>query len=191
MAVDAGHLVAAEAEPIQQGFTLREKQLSPSLTQSIHYPAGTIMLLPFIDPRLPLSEAHAAIAISRLMEAVARTNDPAYCVTLDALGDEQVKSTSLSRLFDCVPQINEEYADYCDDEHQDVFWMAYQEIGLERSPLGLICMNSEETGYLSTAQSMNALADRIRLLISCQEVDEVTEQGEMIVSPTQCRAMHQ
>jgi hypothetical protein len=31
-------------------------------------------------------------------------------------------------------------------------------------------MNSTETGYLSTAQSMNALVDRIRLLLSRQEV---------------------
>jgi len=46
------------------------------------------MLLPYINPRLPLSESHAAIAISRLMDAVARTSGPAYLVTLDALGDE-------------------------------------------------------------------------------------------------------
>lgn len=122
------------------------------------------MLLPFINPRLPLSESHAAIVIGRLIQAVTRTSGPAYRVTLDALGDEQVKSTSLSRLFDCVPQINEAYADSCDDEHQEVFWAAYQEIGLEHSPLGLVCMNDTETGYLSTAQSMNALADRIRLV---------------------------
>src|SRR5450830_465534 len=129
------------------------------------------MLLPYINPRLPLSESHAAIAISRLMEAVACTSGPAYLVTLDALGDEQVKSTSLSRLFDCVPQINEEYANRCDDEHQEVFWMAYQEIGLERTPLGMVCMDSTETGYLSTAQSMNALVDRIRTLLSYRDTD--------------------
>lgn len=145
------------------------------------------MLIPYINPRLPLSKSHAVIAIGRLVEAVARTNGPAYLVTLDELGDEQVKSTSLSRLFDCVPQINDAYADCCDDEHQEIFWMAYQEIGLEDSPLGLVCMNSTETGYLSTAQSMNALAERVRLLISCQEMGEVAEQGEMIVSPAQCR----
>ena len=130
------------------------------------------MLLPYINPLLPLSESHAAIAINRLMEAVARTSGPAYLVTLDALGDEQVKSTTLSMLFDCVPQINEEYANRCDDEHQEVFWMAYQEIGLECTPLGMVCMDSTETGYLSTAQSMNALVDRIRLLLSGQEDDE-------------------
>ncbi len=108
------------------------------------------------------------------MEAVARTSGPAYLVTLDALGDEQVKSTTLSMLFDCVPQINEEYANRCDDEHQEVFWMAYQEIGLEDTPLGMVCMDSTETSYLSTAQSMNALLDRIRLLLSRQEEDEAT-----------------
>ena len=132
------------------------------------------MLLPYINPRLPLSESHAAIAISRLMQAVARTSAPAYLVTLDELGDEQVKSTTLSMLFDCVPQINEEYANRCDDEHQEVFWMAYQEVGLECTPLGMVCMDSTETGYLSTAQSMNALVDRIRLLLSGQELDEAT-----------------
>ena len=79
--------------------------------------------------------------------------------------------TSLSEVFDCVPQISEEYAERCDDEHQDLFWMAYQEIGLEHSPLGLVCLNEMETGYLSTAQSMNALADKIRLLLSNPEVE--------------------
>jgi len=107
-----------------------------------------------------------------MVVAVIFTNDPAYHVTLDAEGDEQIKSTTLSLLFDCVPQINEEYADRCDDEHQEVFWMAYQEIGLECTPLGMVCMNSMETGYLSTAQAMNALVDRIRLLLSRQEEDE-------------------
>ena len=130
------------------------------------------MLLPYINPRLPLSKSHAAIAIGRLVEAVSRIEVPVYCITLDALGDEQVKSTSLSRLFDCVPQINEEYANRCDDEHQEVFWMAYQEIRLEHSPLGLVCMNSTETGYMSTAQSMNVLADSIRMLIRRSELDE-------------------
>ncbi|NWA29188.1 hypothetical protein HX870_10250 [Pseudomonas gingeri] len=132
------------------------------------------MLLPYINPRLPLSESHVAIAIGRLMEAVACTSGPAYLVTLDELGDELVKSTTLSMLFDCVPQINEEYANRCDDEHQEVFWMAYQEIGLERTPLGMVYMDSTETSYLSTAQAMNALVDRIRLLLSGQELDEAT-----------------
>ncbi|PMY73084.1 MULTISPECIES: hypothetical protein [unclassified Pseudomonas] len=127
------------------------------------------------DSRIDLSHSNASILINRMVEAVACTDEPAYLVTLDALGDEQVKSTMLSMLFDCVPQINEEYANRCDDEHQEVFWMAYREIGLERSPLGLVCMNSTETGYLSTAQSMNVLVDKVRLLISRREMDEITE----------------
>ncbi|MGE8175425.1 hypothetical protein [Pseudomonas fluorescens] len=133
------------------------------------------MSFPISDSRIDLSHSNASILINRMVEAVACTDEPAYLVTLDALGDEQVKSTILSMLFDCVPQINEEYANRCDDEHQEVFWAAYQEIGLERSPLGLVCMNSEETCYLSSAQAMNALVDRIRLLISFQELDKVTE----------------
>lgn len=124
------------------------------------------MNFPISDSRIDLSHSNASILINRMVEAVACTDEPAYLVALDALGDEQVKSTSLSRLFDCVPQINEAYADCCDDEHQEVFWVAYQEVGLEHSPLGLVCMNDTETGYLSTAQSMNALADRIRLVFS-------------------------
>ncbi|WP_414883017.1 hypothetical protein [Pseudomonas sp. IT-P171] len=148
------------------------------------------MLLPYINPRLPLSKLHAAIVIGRLVQAVARTDGPAYRVSLDVVGDEQIKLTPLSSLFRCVPQINEAYAQCCDDEHQDVFWMAYREIGIEDSPLGLICMNSTETGYLSTAQAMNALVDRIRMLISCQEMDEATEQDEMIAGSTQRRAMY-
>jgi len=130
------------------------------------------MNFPLSDSRIDLSHSNASILINRMVEAVACTGEPAYLVTLDALGDEQVKSTSLSRLFDCVPQINEAYADCCDDEHQEMFWMAYREIGLEDSPLGLICMNSTETGYLSTAQSMNVLADRIRTLISRLALNE-------------------
>jgi hypothetical protein len=148
------------------------------------------MLLPYINPRLPLSKSHAAIVIGRLVQAVACTDSPAYRVTLDAVGDEQSTLTSLSWFCQCVPQLNEAYAEYCDDEHQDLFWMAYREIGLEDSPLGLICLNYTETGYLSTAQAMNALVDRIRMLISCQEMDEATEQDEMIAGPTQRRAMH-
>lgn len=46
------------------------------------------MLLPCINPRLPLSKSHAAIVIGRLVQAVARTDGPAYCVSLDVVGDE-------------------------------------------------------------------------------------------------------
>jgi hypothetical protein len=35
-------------------------------------------------------------------------------------------------------------------------------------------MNSAETAYLSTAQSMNALVDKVRQLISCREMDQAT-----------------
>jgi hypothetical protein len=129
------------------------------------------MNFPISDSRIDLSHSSASIQINRVVKAVTGTDAPAYHVTLDAEGDEQFTSTSLSELFNCVPQICETYADRCDDEHQDVFWMAYREIGLEHSPLGLVCLNDMETGYLSSAQSMNALADKIRLLLSYPEVE--------------------
>ncbi|TFB36422.1 hypothetical protein [Pseudomonas sp. F01002] len=58
------------------------------------------MIVPFINPRLPLSASHAAITIGRLVQTVVRTDGPAYHVTLEVLGDEQNKSTSLGL---CVP----------------------------------------------------------------------------------------
>ena len=66
-----------------------------------------VMLLPYMNPRLPLSESHAEIVIGRLVQAVAHTDNPAYCVTLDAVGDEQVTLTSLSQFCQNVPRINE------------------------------------------------------------------------------------
>lgn len=140
------------------------------------------MNFPVSDLRMDLSRSGASVLINLMIEAVIGTDEPACHVTLDTAGDEQITSTSLTKLFSYVPQICETFADRCDDERQAVFWMAYREIGLEHSPLGLICMNSEETRYLSSAQSINALADRIRLLVSCQAMDEVTEQDEMIIS---------
>jgi hypothetical protein len=73
------------------------------------------MLLPFINPRLPSYASHAAIVISRMVQTVARTDEPTYHVTLGAAGDEQVRSASLSRLFDCLPKSNEAHAGNCND----------------------------------------------------------------------------
>ena len=130
------------------------------------------MSFPISDSRIDLSHSSVSILINQMVEAVTCTDEPAYHVTLDAEGDEQIVMTSLSELFDYAPQISEESADYCDDEHQDLFRAAYKDIGLGHTPCGLVCMNSTDTGYLSTAQAMNALVDRIRLLISRLEEDE-------------------
>lgn len=79
------------------------------------------MSFPISDSRIDLSHSSVSILINRMVVAVICTNDPVYHVTLDAEGDEQIIMTSLSELFDCVPQICETYADRCDDEHQYLF----------------------------------------------------------------------
>lgn len=76
-----------------------------------------------------------------MLEAVTGTDEPACHVTLSAVGDEQITSKSLTKLFRCVPQICGTYAERCDDEIQEVFWMAYREIGFELSPVGQVCLN--------------------------------------------------
>jgi len=51
-------------------------------------------------------------------------------------------------------------------EHLQVFWDACQDIGLERSPVGLTCLSDDETRYLGTEEMLNVLTDRIRYLTS-------------------------
>lgn len=63
------------------------------------------------------------------MRAFARTGGQVYGVTLVALSD------ALPRLFDCVPQTNEEYADYCDDEHHVLHCAAFIENGNDPKPV--------------------------------------------------------
>ncbi|MEB0007260.1 hypothetical protein QN412_21205 [Pseudomonas sp. RTB3] len=123
------------------------------------------MSFPIIDSRIHLSQSSASIVISHLVQAIACTDEPAFHVALDAAGEEQVMPTSLSELFKYMPLIKGDHADHYDDNHLEVFWTAYQGMGFENSPFGLVCMNNAETGYLSTAQMMNALVDRIRQLV--------------------------
>ncbi|MEB0040424.1 hypothetical protein [Pseudomonas sp. MH10] len=127
------------------------------------------MIISLIDPRFPLSRSNAAIVISRLVQAIALTQDPAYRTTLDASGCEQVAVTVQSRLCECLPRISEHYASYRDDEYQDIYWTAYREVGLEDSPVGLVCMNAHETGYLTTPSAINALVDRVRQLVDSRD----------------------
>lgn len=58
---------------------------------------------------------------------------------------------------------------YVYSEHLRAFWQACQDIGLERSPTGLICLNEQGTGYLGFHHSMNVLVARIRQLIRSKE----------------------
>ena len=114
-------------------------------------------------PRLP--KVVASCFIKELVRAVARTDQPAFHAALDASGDEQILRTSLSELFAWVPLIQVDYRDDYEHRYLELFWTAYQEVGLEFSPLGLVCIDESETTYLTPAQAMNALVERIRLLL--------------------------
>jgi hypothetical protein len=54
---------------------------------------------------------------------------------------------------------------YIYSEHLRAFWRACQDIGLERSPIGLTCLNKQGTGYLDYHHAMNVLVARIRQII--------------------------
>ena len=54
---------------------------------------------------------------------------------------------------------------YVYSEHLRAYWQACQDIGLERSPVGLTCLNEPGTGYLDFHQAMNVLVARICQII--------------------------
>lgn len=118
-----------------------------------------------VQPITKLPKVVAECFIKELVRAVARTDQPAFHASLDSPGEVQILRTSLSELFSCVPLIQVDYRDDYEHRYLELFWTAYQEVGLEFSPLGLVCIDESETTYLTPAQAMNALVDRIRLLL--------------------------
>lgn len=116
-------------------------------------------------PITKLPKVVATCFIKELVRAVARSDQPAFHVSKDVFGDEQILLTSLSELFACVSLIQVDYRDDYENWYLKLFWTAFQEVGLEFSPLGLVCIDESETTYLTPAQAMNALVDRIRLLL--------------------------
>lgn len=116
-----------------------------------------------------LSQSDIAIQIERLVQAIQRTNSPAFNITKAASGRERVQRTRLARYFDNIQKmvaLFDEGSPYDFSEHLQVFWDACQDIGLERSPVGLTCLSDDESRYLSTEEMLNALTDRIRHLTS-------------------------
>lgn len=116
-----------------------------------------------------LSQSDIAIQIERLVQAIQRTNSPAFKITKSASGRERAQRTRLTRYFDHIQKmvaLFDEGYPYNFSEHLQVFWDACQDIGLERSPVGLTCLSDDETRYLSTEEMLNVLTDRIRHLTS-------------------------
>lgn len=116
-----------------------------------------------------LSQSDITIQIECLVQAILRTDSAAFKITKSASGRERVQRTRLTWYFDHIQKmvaLFDEGNRYDFSEHLQVFWDACQDIGLERSPVGLTCLSDDETRYLSTEEMLNVLTDRIRHLTS-------------------------
>gem|GEM_PF-2879212 len=121
----------------------------------------------FQASKVSLSQSDVSVLIERLVTAIKHTSDSAFNISKLNSDDEQVQATGLSRHFHQIEQMVELFDDRCAyevDEHLHVFWQACQEVGLELSPLGLTCLSSDETRYLSSYETLNLLTQRIRVL---------------------------
>lgn len=124
---------------------------------------------PFIHTNL--SQSQAAIRIEKLVRAIARTDKPAFEIAYTRSGDERIRETRLSKHFQSIQQLLDVFDDrysYSYSEDLRAFHKACQDIALERSPVGLTCLNNSGTRYMSTYETLNLLVDRIRVLVCCQ-----------------------
>jgi len=115
------------------------------------------------------SQSQASIRIERLVQSIERTDKPAFEITQTQSGYERAQRTRLSKYFDSMQQMFDLFDDrhpYVYSEHLQAFWEACQDIGLERGPAGVICLNEHGKAYLDFHHSMNLLVARIRQLIS-------------------------
>ena len=114
------------------------------------------------------SQSETSILIERLVQSIERTDKPAFEIIQTQSGHERVQRTRLSKYFDSMRQMVGLFDDrhpYVYSEHLQAFREACQDIGFERSPAGVICLNEQGTGYLDFHHSMNVLVARIRQLI--------------------------
>ncbi len=114
-----------------------------------------------------LSQSDIALKIEALVQAIEHSDTPAFRITHKRSGYEQVEETRLSRYFTHVQQMCNLFDDrvpYDYSEQLQAFREACDDIGLQRSPNGPVCMSETGTYWLSHQQSMNVLTDRIREL---------------------------
>lgn len=118
-------------------------------------------------PYTSLPQSDIAIEIERLVKSIEQYDSPACWLQGIRSAHEQPDRTRLSRYFDRIQQMVDLFDDRCRyrySEHLQAFWDACQDIGLERSPTGAVCLNEEGTAYLDHHRSMNVLVERIRQL---------------------------
>lgn len=114
-----------------------------------------------------LSQSDIALQIESLVQAIEHSDTPAFRITHKRSGYEQVEKTRLSRYFTHVQQMYNLFDDrvpYDYSEHLQAFRQACDDIGLQCSPNGPVCMSETGTYWLSHQQSMNVLTERIREL---------------------------
>ncbi len=114
-----------------------------------------------------LSQSDIALQIESLVQAIEHSDTPAFRITHKRSGYEQVEKTRLSRYFTHVQQMYNLFDDrvpYDYSEHLLAFREACDDVGLQRSPNGPVCMSETGTYWLSHQQSMNVLTERIREL---------------------------
>ncbi|AUO21145.1 inovirus-type Gp2 protein [Pseudomonas sp. NC02] len=119
------------------------------------------------NPYTSLSQSDIAIEIERLVKSIEQYDTPAFRLPGIRSAHEQPERTRLSRYFDRIQQMVDLFDDRCQyrySEHLQAFWDACQDIGLERSPVGPVCLNESATAYLDHHRSMNVLVERIRQL---------------------------
>lgn len=114
-----------------------------------------------------LPQSDIALQIESLVQAIEKTDTPAFRITQSRSGYEHVEETRLSRYFTHIKQMVDLFDDrveYSYSEHLQAFRMACQDVGLERHPDGPVCLNKSGTAYLDHHHSMNVLTARIRQL---------------------------
>jgi len=113
------------------------------------------------------SQSATAVQIERLVKAIELYDIPAFRIRGEHSTYDRYERTRISRYFDHIQQMVDVFDDRCEyrySEHLQAFREACQDIGLERSPSGPVCLNEESTAYLDHHRSMNVLVDRIRQL---------------------------
>lgn len=108
------------------------------------------------------------LLIKKLVRAVVATDMPVFYVRTDQEGVVQYEPTKLFENLKCLPQLEHFYLAGVKSpvgaRELRVFWTACLDIGLEFSPFGPVSMNESQSGYLSVAETLNALVGRIRML---------------------------
>jgi hypothetical protein len=114
-----------------------------------------------------LSQPDVALQIELLVQAIEHSDTPAFRITHMRSGYEKVEETRLSRYFTNIQQMCNLFDDrvpYDYSEHLQAFREACDDIDLQRSPNGPVCMSETVTYWLSNHQSMNVLTERFREL---------------------------